>query len=109
LGKLIELQDSIPELLGKQIQRIHAPIGIYGAAGKGMLFAYELKKLGVVDIVAYDEESSFWDKFLEASGVQVRNPIEIAGLNSLTNLIVMNPNHYDSAVSKYGAFADIHK
>lgn len=109
LEKLIELQDSIPTLLERQIQRIQAPIRIYGAAGKGMLFAYELKKLGVLDVIAYDEESLFWNKFLEASGIQVRNPIEIARLDELTNLIVMNPNHYDNAVNKYGAFASVHK
>lgn len=109
LGKLIELEDSVPGILEKKIQRIQAPIGIYGAAGKGMLFAYELKKLGIVDVVAYDEESLFWTKFLEASGVQVQNPVEIAKLDLFTDLIVMNPNHYDNAVSRYGAFASIHK
>ena len=109
LEKLIELEESAPALLEKQIQIAQRPIGIYGAAGKGMLFAYELKKLGVVDVVAYDEESLFWNKFLEASGTQVRNPIEISKLDLITDLIVMNPNHYAHAVSKYGAFVSIHK
>jgi hypothetical protein len=109
LEKLIELEDSIPRILEEKIQRVRAPLGIYGAAGKGTLFAYELKKLGIVDVVAYDEESLFWNKFLEASGVQVQNPIEIAKLDSLTDLIVMNPNHYDHALSRYGAFTSIHK
>lgn len=109
LSKLIELENRIPILLEKQIQGMQGPIGIYGAAGKGMLFAYEMKKLGVVDVVAYDEELLFWDKFLEASGTQVRNPIEIMKLDLLTNLIVMNPNHYDYAVSNYGTFASVHK
>ena len=109
LEKLIELEERVPALLEKQIQMTQGPIGIYGAAGKGMLFAYELKKLGLVDVVAYDEESLFWNKFLEASGTQVRNPIEISKLDLFTDLIVMNPNHYAHAESKYGAFASIHK
>lgn len=109
LEKLIELEEKLPALLEKQIRIAQGPIGIYGAAGKGMLFAYELKKLGVVDVVAYDEESFYWNKFLEASGIQVCNPIEISKLDSFTDLIVMNPNHYAHAVRKYGAFASIHK
>jgi hypothetical protein len=109
LEKLIELEESAPALLEKQIQIAQGPIGIYGAAGKGMLFAYELKKLGVVDVVAYDEETLFWNKFLEASGTQVRNPIEISKLDLFKDLFVMNPNHYAHAVSTYGAFASIHK
>ena len=109
LEKLIELEEKIPAILEKQIQIAQGPIGIYGAAGKGMLFAYELKKLGVVDVVAYDEESFYWNKFLEASGTQVCNPIEISKLDLFTDLMVMNPNHYAHAVGKYGAFASIHK
>ncbi len=109
LEKLIELENRIPILLEEQTRNIQGPIGIYGAAGKGALFAYELKKLGVVDVVAYDEQPLFWNKFLEASGTQVRNPIEIAKLDLFPNLIVMNPNHYDYAVSQYGAFVRIHK
>lgn len=106
--KLIELENRIPILLEKQIQGMQGPIGIYGAAGKGMLFAYELRKAGIVDVVAYDEELLFWDKFLEASGTQVLNPIEIMELDLLTNLIVMNPNHYDYAINKYGSYARIY-
>jgi len=73
------------------------------------LFAYELKKLGVLNVVAYDEQPLFFNKFLEASGVQVRNPVEITDLKFSTNLIVMNPNHYDYAVSQYDKFAKIYK
>lgn len=108
LEKLIELESDIPALLEKQTQGMLDAINIYGAAGKGMLFAYELKKLGAVDVVAYDEEPIYWNKFLEASGTQVRNPIEITKLDISTNLIVMNPNHYDKVVSRYGAFVKIH-
>jgi len=109
LGKLIELEENVSALLEKQIERTNAPIGIYGAAGKGTLFAYELKKLGIEGTVAYDEEPLFWSNFLEASGTQVRNPIEIGALNLSPGLIVMNPNHYDYAVKKYGALVGVYK
>jgi len=109
LEKLIKLEENIPALLEKSIRRTNAPIGIYGAAGKGMLFAYELKKLGIEGVVAYDEESLHWSKFLEASGTQVRNPIEIAAFDLSTDLIVMNSNHYDYAVNKFGAWVDVYK
>jgi len=109
LMRLIELESYIPELLQRYMQRIEGPVSIYGAAGKGMLFAYELKKLGVLNVVAYDEQPLFFNKFLEASGVQVRDPVEITDLKFSTNLIVMNPNHYDYAVSQYDKFAKIYK
>ena len=108
LDKLIELENNVSEIIAKSLERIRSRIGIYGAGGKGMLFAWELKKLGIIDVVAFDEQSLNWNKFLEASGVQVRNPIEIIKLDSFMNLLIMNPNHYAFAVNKYGAHFETH-
>jgi SAM-dependent methyltransferase len=107
LSKLIFMEEKIPSMIQEISKHLNSPFAIYGAAGKGILFAFELYKLGIKEFVAIDENHEYWGKYLECSGVEVVNPIKFSDLKRSDTLLVMNPNHYLFAKEKFAGVLNV--
>ena len=70
-------------------------IAVYGAAGKGIVLAFSLKKAGVRDLVAIDSDPSRRNLFMEASGIKIVESEKLKEeLESKPLILVANPNHF---------------
>ena len=84
------------------------PVYFFGAAGKGINFAYACIEAGVNLQGAIDDSSLFAGKYLEGSGVMVSSPEDLAPARTKNAaLIVMNHNHLASARERFGNFASV--
>lgn len=76
-------------------------IYIFGAAGKGINFAFSCAKEGLKINGAFDDQEKIWGKYLEGSGVPVLSTSGYSPMESAGNLIVMNPNHLEMASNRF--------
>jgi len=74
---------------------------IFGAAGKGINFAFACAQNGVDTIAAVDDQDKIWGQYLEGSGVQVLSPQSLSQNNAHGTLVVMNHNHLESAKKRF--------
>jgi hypothetical protein len=94
---------SLEELRSRSLEVVRSLAGnrlselvIWGAAGKGIVLADAMSSSEIPGIIATDSDVNRWGKYLECSGVFVRNPNEIAEiLNAESFVIVSNPNHVE--------------
>lgn len=76
---------------------------IFGAAGKGINFAFACVKSGIHIIAALDDHEEIWGKYLEGSGVKVLSPDKLNRKTELGTLVVMNPNHLESVKNRFSS------
>jgi len=75
---------------------------IYGAAGKGIVFAYSINDLVEKSLYAYDDIDSKHGLYMECSGVQVLSRTRFKSLiQSEVVLVVMNPAHLTHLIDTY--------
>jgi len=84
----------------KAMLNLKGPIGIYGAAGKGIIFGDAIYQAGIREIFGIDENNSYWGKFMEGSGTKIGGPRDYFPSNS--KIVVMNPRHYVNAFQSLG-------
>ena len=101
LSQLIRIRETHIEVLSQ-----FSDVWIYGAAGKGINFAFALTQSGVRITGALDENQSLSGKFLECSGVEIFSFSEFIKRRINDSLVVvMNQNHLENARSKIGHLA----
>ncbi len=76
-------------------------IYIFGAAGKGINFAFSCARESLKINGAFDDQEKIWGKYLEGSGVPVLSTSGYSPMESTGNLIVMNPNHLEMASNRF--------
>ncbi len=101
--ELLNLNNSVDDLVKKFVAKCPKSIVIYGGAGKGMLLAWELRKRGL-EISIIDENSSYWGKYLDCSGAKIYSPTEYLNTNFSEGIILSNPKHENFFTQKYGQF-----
>ncbi|MFM8842244.1 MAG: hypothetical protein ACKOFU_05975, partial [Actinomycetota bacterium] len=86
------------------LERLNCNIGIYGAAGKGTVFGFNLMRLGMhFNAFALDANAHRIGLYMEGSGIQVWDRARLfASRLTETLIIVMNPAHFDFASENYG-------
>ena len=103
-GKILEVM-SVRMLHLKAVSNLRKPIGIYGTAGKGIIFGDAINQTGITGIFGIDENNCYWGKFMEGSGIEILGPQ--APLPSDSKIIVMNPRHYDQSLLSLGKSFEI--
>ena len=84
----------------------YSDVWIYGAAGKGINFAFALSRSGIKVTGALDENTELSGRFLECSGVEIFSfPEFFQRVTSDTIVIVMNQNHLERAKDRIGSLA----
>jgi hypothetical protein len=81
------------------------PIGIYGAAGKGIVFGDALKEAGINEIFGIDENVNYRGKFMEGLGIEILSPQALFPKES--SIMVMNPRHFNYSLQSLGSSVEI--
>lgn len=97
-----DLASQILELFHVREKQVHnliefnCPLGIYGAAGKGIVFGFTLQLFGAKDIAAIDVSPERQGKFMEVSGIQIFSPKNfVSKSGAISRVLVMNPEHLE--------------
>ena len=83
------------------------PFYIFGAAGKGVNFAYAGNEFGLKIKGAIDDSPLITGKFLEGSGVKVLSSVDEEALEENDFLIVMNHSHLNNVRHSFPNFKRI--
>lgn len=105
--------DLLEPLLQSRISHLEAlmkleEIYLFGAAGKGINFAYACIQNRIRISGAIDDQPNIWYKYMDSSGVQVLPPKEIKKSTLKPSLIVMNHNYLESARKRFSDTFEVH-
>jgi len=95
---IIDYSEKILEVISIRKMHLNAladiseTLVIYGTAGKGIIFGDAINQTGAPKLYGIDENYRYWGKFMEGSGIEIKNPKST--LPSDSKIIVMNPRHY---------------
>lgn len=88
--------------------REHEEVYLFGAAGKGINFAYACTQNKIEITAAIDDQASIWGKYMDSSGVQVVSPKEVKKSLWQSSLIVMNHSHLESARRRFSNLFEVY-
>lgn len=99
--RLLDLLNERARLLA-QVQQL-GPVGLWGAAGKGIVLAHALVSAGGWVEVAVDADPHRQGMYMDVTGVPIISPEKAAvAVDNRTPLLVCNPNHLLAIREKFG-------